>query len=73
MIQDIIVCQVTSKIQPDNYIIKLSKKNTGLHLDSYIRSNTIFTIDKKDIKRKLGKISQEKYSEVIKKIINLLS
>jgi mRNA interferase MazF len=76
MNQDIVLCQITSKnIVGDNYSIELKKEQTmqgSLQIDSYIRTNMIFTADKKQIERKICEVSEENYERVIEKIIELI-
>ncbi|MBC8501482.1 MAG: type II toxin-antitoxin system PemK/MazF family toxin [Nanoarchaeota archaeon] len=56
---DILLCQITSKnIKPDNYTIELKKHKTingTLQIDSYIRTNMIFTASKEQIVKKFVK------------------
>lgn len=68
MNQDIILCQITSKeTHSDLYCIELNKNETSngtLHIDSYIRTNMLFTCDKSQILKTLCQINNIKYSEV---------
>ena len=65
MNEDIILCQITSKkIKSDKYSVELIKKESGLHIDSLIRCNMIFTASKFQIIKKAGSISQKKYRQV---------
>lgn len=77
MNKDIVLCQITSKnIQADNFSLELKKNETingTLFIDSYIRTNMIFTADKSQIIEKICKINNKKYKEVVKKIIKLIS
>lgn len=77
MSEDILLCQITSKNSPkDNYIIELKKEETengSLMIDSYIRTNMLFTANKNQITKKACKIKKQKYEEVIKKIIQLIN
>ncbi|MBS3168281.1 type II toxin-antitoxin system PemK/MazF family toxin [Candidatus Woesearchaeota archaeon] len=69
MEEDIILCQITSKnISKDIYSVELKKNETingSLMINSYIRSNMIFTATKKQIVKKLCSINKEKYNEVV--------
>jgi len=67
--KDIILCQITSK--PNKYSILV--KGSELRIDSFIRCNMIFTAATDQIKRKLGKISNRKYAEVVKRIAWIIS
>lgn len=73
MNNDIILCQITSKVMfSDNYTVELQLIETlegTLQIDSYIRTNMLFTCDKSQILKKVCKISDQKYFEVINKIL----
>ncbi len=72
---DIILCQITSKMISDSYAISLTQNDflTGsLNQPSNIRPNRLFTADKKIITKKVGQIKGEKYIEVTKKIEGLI-
>lgn len=74
--QDIILCQVTSKIKSDSYAIELGRDETingTLSIDSYIRSNMIFTATKAQILKKICEVSDAKYCEVTSAITALIS
>ena len=77
MKEDIVLCQMTSKAIPkDEYSIELKEKETigrSLMLSSYIRTNMLFTAAKYQINKKVCKINKEKYEEVVKNIIMLVS
>jgi len=72
MKEDIILCQITSKnIQKDKYTIEIKKDETSegsLMLDSYIRTNMIFTATREQIHKKLCKMHDTKYKLVTEKI-----
>ena len=77
MDEDIILCQITSKnTKKDLFSIELKKSETlkgTLHIDSYIRTNMIFTSDKSQIIKKICKINDKKYKEVFSKIKEIIS
>jgi len=77
MKQDILLCQITSQaIAKDIYSIELREKETfegSLMLHSYIRTNMLFTASKNQINRKVCKVKEEKYQEVVKRIITIIS
>lgn len=54
---DILLCQITSKkIRKDQYTVEIKKDETidgSLQIDSYIRSNMIFTSSKSQIVKKV--------------------
>lgn len=72
---DVILCKRISKFtKKDKFSIELKQKeaiNGSLKLDSYVRCNMIFTCSKNQILKILCKISKEKYSKIIEKIIKL--
>ena len=74
--EDILLCQITSKkIRKDKYSVEIKQNNTidgNLPIDSYIRSNMIFTASKVQILKKLCKIKDKQYIEVVNIINNLI-
>ena len=72
---DIILCQITSKISDDFYSIPLDQtdfENGSLNRESNIRPNRIFTADKKIITKKIGQLKPEKYVVVTETIIKII-
>ena len=72
---DIILCQITSKINNDNYGVALDNTNLTsgkLLVESNIRPNRLFTADKKLILYTLGHINSSKYQQVVNMIIELI-
>ena len=74
--EDVILCQITSqRLLRDSYSVELKHADTiggTLRIDSYIRANMIFTAAKMQIIKRLCRINDEKYSQVVsvvKKII----
>jgi mRNA interferase MazF len=76
MRDDILLCQITSKNSvKDEYIVELKQtqtENGSLMIDSYIRSNMLFTANKNQISKKVCKLNKQKYAEVIEKIIKII-
>ncbi len=76
MNEDILLCQITSKNSiKDNYVVELEKNETlngSLMIDSFIRTNMLFTANKNQITKKICKMPKEKYSKVIEKIVSLI-
>ncbi len=74
---DLILCQITSqKIFKDNYSIMLNKNdfdNGGLNLDSFIRTNRLFTVDASIILYSIGVVNLKKFNLVIDKIHSIIS
>ncbi len=75
--EDVLLCQITSKrIRKDRYCVEVKKDNTidgSLKIDSYIRTNMIFTADKTQIKGKICRIRDRHYETVVNKITDLIS
>lgn len=74
--EDLILCQITSKFKKDHYCIELRKEETirgSLLIDSYIRSNMLFTAIKSQIIKKLCEVSDQKYKEVISSIAEIIT
>lgn len=72
---DLILCQITSKVRFDQYVVVLEKsdfKEGSLPVTSIIRSNRIFTADKSLILYKVGSLKDKKLEEVTDKICNIL-
>lgn len=69
MNEDIILCQITSqKTRADKFSVELKKDETiegSLLINSYIRTNMIFTADKSLIIKKICRVNDNKYNEVI--------
>ncbi len=72
---DFIMVQVTSKRYDDIYSIKLSNEDLEdgfLKFDSFIKYSKIFTSNSNIIIKKIGKLKDIKYDEVINELIKLL-
>ncbi len=72
---DIILCQITTRIKKDKYSITLSYSDfvTGtLPVESYIRPNRIFTADKHLILRKAGLVKPAIITIVVNSIIDIM-
>ena len=76
MREDIILCQITSQqIQKDHHSIELKQSQIqegNLMIDSYIRTNMIFTSHKSQILKKIGKIPDELYKKVTATILEII-
>lgn len=73
---DIILCQITSKNTRDDLAISIDYQDLihgSLSVASNIRPNKIFTADKNIIAYKLGKVSPNKFGEVIEVVHNLIT
>ena len=72
---DVIVCQITGKSYEKSVEIPINKEDFhkgNLKVESYIRLDKIFSVEKSLIKYKVGSLKQEKFSEVINKICSFL-
>lgn len=73
---DIIVCQITSQINRDNYSILLENEDFSigsLNKISYIRPNKLISVDKKIIIYKAGSIRINKINQIVDKVIEIIS
>lgn len=72
---DIILCQITSKMIKDQYALPIEDEHFAegsLKQISNIRPNRIFTADRNIVLYKIGYLQAEKTNEIIEKIIELL-
>lgn len=73
---DILLCQITAKeTRKDDFIIELNTNETesgSLLIESYIRTNMIFTAAKNQILKKVCRINKKKYVHVVEMIYNLI-
>jgi mRNA interferase MazF len=73
--EDILLAQITSKINLNKYSIKINNQNLiegSLPITSYVKLNRLFSADINLIKYKLGKIDKNKLNEIEKKLIELI-
>lgn len=77
MKEDIILCQITSRrIQKDPYAIEVKQQEIldgNLMIDSYIRTNMIFTAHTIQIIKRVGRIPDKTYKKVVESINNILA
>ncbi len=72
---DVILCQITSKIVQDMYSLPIDDSDfeTGsLKQPSNIRPNRLFTADSHTVLYRVGNLKQEKITEVIAKVIEIV-
>lgn len=72
---DLIVIQITSSSYEKSVEISLKEddfKEGGLKRDSYVRIDKIASIEKSLIKYKIGKLKEEKFENILIKVINFL-
>jgi mRNA interferase MazF len=73
--EDAIVSQITGKSQESSLEIPLNRKDFkegGLKIDSYLRLDKIFSIEKSIIRYKAGSLKPEKFKDILDKIISFL-
>ncbi len=73
---DLILCQITSQSRRDSYSIPLSTTNFErghLNVDSFIRTNRLFTVEQSVILYSAAKVKPSKLSEVRAKIRELFN
>ena len=64
---DLILCQITSRTRADDYSVSLSSddfEQGRLNVESFIRCNRLFTVDRSVILYKAATITTAKLSEV---------
>ena len=72
---DVILCQITSKIVQDMYSLPIDDSDfeTGsLKQPSNIRPNRLFTADSHTVLYRVGNLKQGKITEVIAKVIEIV-
>ena len=72
---DVILCQITSQVQVDEYSIRLDDVDFvsgGLNRSSRIRPNRLFTADAGILVYRAGRISEAKLSEVVDRLIVII-
>ena len=76
MNEDIVLCQITSqRIRKDRYCVEIGKNETvdgDLKIDSYIRTNMIFTASKRQILNRICRIKGKEYEDVVDIINDLI-
>lgn len=73
---DLILCQITSNLNKDNYAIEILESDFSfgsLNKKSNVRPNRIFTADEQIVLYKVGSLSKHKMNQVISKVIEIIS
>ena len=68
---DVIVCQITGKSYEKSVVIPVNKEDFrrgNLKVESYVRLDKIFSIEKSLIKYKVGSLKQENFDKILDKI-----
>ena len=72
--QDILVCQITHNLKQRTHSVFINNGNLesgNLAVESLIKTNKIFTIDKGLVIKKIGKVDTKTYLQVYNEICNL--
>ena len=72
---DVILCQITSRLRTDKYSILLANSDFekgSLNLTSNIRPNRLFTAEKSLIQYKIGSLADKKLNEIIKSVCDIV-
>jgi mRNA interferase MazF len=72
---DLILCQITSKNVSDSHSILIKEvdfSSGSLNKISNVRPNKLFTADSRIILYKIGRLKEEKISEIIQSIITII-
>jgi mRNA interferase MazF len=73
---DIIVCQMTSKLKSDSFALAIGTHDFvsgSLPVDSFIRPNKLFTANKNMILSVAGRLCETKTRDVLNSIITIIS
>ncbi|MBN2422636.1 type II toxin-antitoxin system PemK/MazF family toxin [Candidatus Woesearchaeota archaeon] len=73
--EDILVCQITSRLKEEKYSIIIDNQNLEqgkLPLKSRIKVNRLITISKEIVIKKIAKLNCTTYSNVIEKLVGLV-
>ncbi|MDD5192538.1 MAG: type II toxin-antitoxin system PemK/MazF family toxin [Candidatus Nanoarchaeia archaeon] len=73
--EDIIVCQITGKSYEKSVEISIKKEDFhkgNLKVESYLRLDKIFSVEKSLIKYKIGSLKQEKFNEILDRVCSFL-
>lgn len=71
MQEDILLCQITSRVFKDKYCVPLAEH--GLRVKSFVRCNMLFTANKHLARRSVGSISSREHEAVREKIRALIA
>ena len=71
---DVILCQITSRLVSDRYAILISENNFSsgsLRQESNVRPTRIFTADKRIIQYTAGHLNDEKMSAIVDRVVEI--
>ena len=72
---DVIVCQITGRSYEKSVEIPIKKEDFhkgNLKVDSYIRLDKIFSVEKYLIKYKIGSLKQDNFNKILDRICSFL-
>ena len=72
---DLILCQITSQYVRDSYAVPLAESDVAggsLRRASNARPNRLFTADRDIVLYKVGRLRQQKITDVVEKIVDIL-
>ena len=72
---DVVLCQITTQAMKDQYAIPISDndfESGSLKQSSNVRPNRLFTADSHIILYQAGKLTHEKLSEIVDKVVNIV-
>jgi mRNA interferase MazF len=72
---DVILCQITSRVRSDEYSIRLDSVDFvsgGLNQSSWVRPNRLFTADAGIVVYRAGHVSEAKLDEIAGRLIAIL-
>ncbi|MBU0592089.1 MAG: type II toxin-antitoxin system PemK/MazF family toxin [Candidatus Micrarchaeota archaeon] len=72
---DIIICAVTSNISNDIYSVKIKPEDwkNGLYSESCVKVANICTVDKRLVIKTIGRLSSERFKEVMTKVYGIIN
>ncbi|HLC53515.1 MAG TPA: type II toxin-antitoxin system PemK/MazF family toxin [Candidatus Nanoarchaeia archaeon] len=72
---DLIVCQITGTSQEKSAEIPIKREDfekENLKVESYLRMDKVFSVEKSLIKYKIGPLKKEKIEEILEKVCSFL-
>jgi len=72
---DILICAITSSPRPHEYAIDLQAKDLEqgiLKVESKVRADTITSIERGIVLKKIGRVKKEKYRQIVNLIQELI-
>ena len=71
---DLIICAITSNIDNEAYTVYIKHEDwkDGLYSESCVKVSNILTIDRDLVLKKIGRLSGERFGDVVQKIQELI-